>query len=144
MTKSTKPRIGSRLWITFPAAAAMFALAGCLPQDETLTRYGAAGQTWILQELNGAAFAAKATLVFGRGGAVSGDGPCNSYRGQNSSPYPWFDVQELAATRKVCPDLLAETQFLDTLRTMTESEVSGSVLILRNGSDSEMVFKGDG
>lgn len=124
-------------------AIAVLGLSACVPFGETLASYGASGETWVLQEIDGAPFPATATLVFGFGGTISGEAPCNSYRGKNKTPYPWFDVEELAATRKVCPDLLAETKYLDTLPQMTESEVLGDIMILRNGSSQEMLFKAD-
>lgn len=119
---------------------ALLLLAACRG-DETVTAYGGAGQVWALSELDGAAFAATATLHFPKPGRIAGDTPCNAYSGAMTAPYPWFQATGIAATRRVCPDLAAEAAFLSALAAMTQSEVSGDVLILRDDAGREMVFR---
>lgn len=113
-------------------------MAAC--SDESLTGYGGGDRLWVLQQLDGVAFEARADLKLARGGDLSGQAPCNSYRAKQQAPYPWFEVEALAATRSVCPDLMAEVTYLQALQEMTESEVAGDVLILRNETGREMVF----
>lgn len=118
-------------------------LIGMVPAceaDETVARYGAAGVTWTLTELNGAPFDARATVEFEPGGPVSGQAPCNRFTATNSVPYPWFEVGPIAATRMACPDLEAETAFFDAFGAMTQSEVRQGTLFLRNDAGEEMVF----
>ena len=115
-------------------------LLACKP-DETIAGYGAADRVWVLTELDGAAFDVKATMQFPEPGVIAGDAPCNRYSGAMTTPYPWFEVGQLAVTRMACPDLAAESVFFDALSGMTQSEVSGDTLILTNEAGREMVFK---
>ncbi|MBE1295183.1 META domain-containing protein [Phycobacter azelaicus] len=125
------------------AAATMIPLAACAG-DETLTAYGAAGKTWVLSQIDGKPFAATATLEFPAPGQIAGQAPCNAYRAEITAPYPWFEAGSLAATRAVCPDLLGETRYLEALQSMSEAEVAGDVLILRNDAGRELVFTASG
>ncbi|WP_420586271.1 META domain-containing protein [Ruegeria sp.] len=124
-----------RLILTLP----LIALFQC-DKDETVAAYGAADQVWVLQEIDGQPFEASARLRFPEEGKIDGNAPCNSYNGTLNAPYPWFEVQDLAATRAACAGLEAEGMYFAALLTMTQSEVSGDVLILRNDDGHEMVF----
>lgn len=117
---------------------------GMCDKDETVARYGAADREWVLLELDGTAFPARATLGFPETGKIAGDGPCNRYSGVMTTPYPWFDVGQVISTRMACPDLQAEAAFFKALSEMTESEVAGDTLILRNEAGREMVFTASG
>ncbi|WP_170575475.1 META domain-containing protein [Ruegeria atlantica] len=125
----------TRLILTLP----LLALFQC-EKDETVAAYGAADQTWALQEIDGQPFEASAILRFPEEGRIEGNAPCNSYSGTLNAPYPWFEIQDLAATRATCSGLEAEGFYFAALMAMTQSEVSGSVLILRNDDGHEMVF----
>lgn len=114
-------------------------LQGC-STDESLAAYGAAGKTWTLTELNGEQFSAPATLSLLKAGKLTGQAPCNRYHASQGAPYPWFEIKSLAATRRVCPELLAEAAFLQALQTMSQAEVAGDTLILRNEDGHEMIF----
>ncbi|RLK08148.1 META domain-containing protein [Ruegeria conchae] len=110
-------------------------------EDETVAAYGAADQTWALQEIDGEPFEASALLRFPEEGRIEGNAPCNTYSGKLNAPYPWFEIADLAATRAACDGLEAEGFYFAALMAMTQSEVSGDVLILRNEDGHEMVFK---
>ena len=114
-------------------------LLGCVA-DESLSAYGGAGQSWTLKELNQTAFETPATLNLTTPGEISGQAPCNSYRAQQTAPYPWFEVKALVTTRKACPALEQERTYLNALQSMSEAEIAGDVLILRNDSGQEMIF----
>lgn len=118
----------------------LFGLSFCA-DDETLTGYGAAGSVWKLASLNGADFTADATLEFGEEGAFFGKAPCNSYRGNQTADYPWFEAGPIAATQMACPDLEAEGAYLSALSSMTIAEVVGDTMILSNETGGEMVFE---
>lgn len=114
-------------------------LQGC-SSDESLTAYGGAGQIWTLTELNQQSFGATATLNLTTPGEITGQAPCNSYRAGQTAPYPWFEAEALITTRKTCPEHLAETRYLSALQAMTQAEIAGDVLILRDDADQELVF----
>lgn len=111
--------------------------------DESVAKYGAAGKVWVLTEMGGTAFTARATMEFGEDGRVSGKAPCNSYSAQQSVPYPWFKLGPVMSTKMACPDLARETAFFAMLEKMTLSEVSNETLILSNDADETMVFKAE-
>jgi len=118
-------------------------LAGLIPAceaDETVARYGAGGVTWTLVELDGAPFEARVTLDFAERGPISGQAPCNSFTTTNLVPYPWFEIGPIAATKRACPDLLAEALFFEAFSAMTQSEVQPYTLFLRNDAGQEMKF----
>ena len=109
-------------------------------KDETVAGYGAADKVWQLTALDGAPFVATATLRFPEPGQIAGEAPCNRYSGAMTTPYPWFDAGQVISTRRACPELAAEQAFLSALSAMSEAEVSGDTLILRNEAGREMVF----
>ncbi|MEM9342924.1 MAG: META domain-containing protein [Pseudomonadota bacterium] len=111
--------------------------------DETISGYAEPTVTYRLVEIDGAAFAASATISFPDEGKIAGSGPCNTYSATQSAPYPWFAVGPIAATKRVCPELEAEAAFFTALSEMSLSEVAGPVLILSNDAGREMVFQAD-
>ena len=115
-------------------------LAGCGP-DETISGYVDRDAAWRLVELDGAPFVARATVRFPAQGEVTGDGPCNGFRATQTAPYPWFELDAVAATRRACPALAAEGRFLAALEAMTLAEATDRLLILSNGAGREMVFE---
>ena len=121
------------------ALVPLLALFQC-DKDETVAAYGAGGNIWHLQEIDQQPFPASATLSFSEEDRIGGQAPCNIYSGLQDAPYPWFEVKNLSATRMACPDLEAEGSYFAALMAMTQSEVSGDVLILRNEDGHEMVF----
>ncbi|UWR22909.1 META domain-containing protein [Sulfitobacter sp. S190] len=117
------------------------ALLGACQGDETVRAYGGADRVWLLETLDGAPFADRATLTFPETGRIAGDAPCNSYTAAMTAPYPWFDTGPIAATRRSCPALAAETAYLAALDAAALSEVAGDTLILSNTDGLSMVFK---
>lgn len=111
--------------------------------DETLTGYGAAGKTFVLQSINGEAFTADATINFPEEGRISGQAPCNTYSATQDVPYPWFKAGPILSTKRACPDLKAETQFFQALEKMTLSEVSNQFLILSTAEGDKMEFEAE-
>ena len=80
-------------------------------------------------------------MQFPSKGKIAGKAPCNSYSATMTDPYPWFEIGPIAATRMACPALDAETTFFNALASMSQSEILGGTLILRNDAGAEMVFK---
>ncbi len=120
-------------------AATLSLLVGC--GDESLSAYGAGDRLWVLQQLDGNTFDARAEITFDSGGEVSGIAPCNLYHGRQVAPYPWIQIEALAVTRRACPQLREEARYLQALQEMAEAEVAGEVLILRNQAGREMLFR---
>ena len=123
--------------------AASWFLASCY-EDESARAYGAADRIWTLVELDGARFKATATLRFPEPGKITGKAPCNQYFATMTAPYPWFEATAIGSTKMACPELQAESVYLTALAEMTQSEVSGNVLILRNEQGRELFFKAPG
>lgn len=126
--------------LLMPLLFAVLAMSGCR-KDETLSGYGAADKTWILAELDGKPFVARATLSFPKEGSFAGEAPCNRYFGNQTAPYPWFKTGPIGATRMACPEIAAEQAYLGALAEMTLSEVREGVLLLSNDVGREMLFR---
>lgn len=121
------------------AVMALSVLGYC--KDETVTGYGGVEKVWHLESLDGAAFPARATLVFPAEGELRGEAPCNSYSGQQTVPYPWFAAEDVVTTKRACPELAEEALYLTALAEITLVEVLGNVMILSNDAGREMVFR---
>ena len=121
----------------------LFVLFAACRGDESLSAYGASDKIWKLIELDGAPFTARATIAFPEPGQITGQTPCNRFTSTQTAPYPWFEMGEAMVTRAACPESEAETRFLNALSTMTQSEVLGNSLILRDESEREMVFEAE-
>lgn len=125
-------------WVT--TLLLLLPLAGC-NADETVFGQGGRDHVWYLVSVDGEPFNAQAYLTFPEPGQIAGQGPCNSFAGTQTAPYPWIDIGPLRATRRACPDLALESRFFALLRSMQEVEVTGDVMILRNDVPNQMVFE---
>lgn len=106
----------------------------------TLSPASPAGE-FVLETLGGAPFAARATLVFGPGDAVSGQGPCNRWSARNAGALPGFRTGPVISTRMACDDLAAENAFFAALAAATRAEVTGDRLVLSGAAGAELVFR---
>lgn len=113
--------------------------AGCYG-DETVSGYATAEATYVLKELNGEPFNARATITFPEQGKVAGEGPCNSWIAEQSAPYPWIRLGPVTTTRMSCPDLHTETGFFAALSAVTLAEFSGPALLLSDDTGPKLVF----
>ncbi|RVT82296.1 META domain-containing protein [Rhodobacteraceae bacterium CCMM004] len=125
---------------TRAAVLAAGVLAACTP-DETISAYADPGAVYRLIEVDGAPAGMQATLSFPAPGAVRGTGPCNAFTAAQGVPYPWIDVGPIAATRRACPDLAAETAYFAALEAATLAEVQGGTLILSDATGPRLVFR---
>lgn len=117
-------------------------LAACRA-DETVSAFADPQALYRLVEVNGMPFDGRATIRFPQEGRVSGRGPCNSFTASQTAPYPWFELGPLAATRALCPRIEAERAYFAALAGMSNVEVMGGVVILRNEAGDEMVFQAE-
>lgn len=126
-----------RLFLTLPIL-----LAACL-KDETVSGYVDQNAVFRLVEVDAMPHDFNATISFPKTGVIRGQGPCNTYSAEQSSPYPWFSIGPIRATRRACAELAQETQFFRALESMTLIEALGTVIILRDDAGGEMVFQSD-
>jgi heat shock protein HslJ len=70
-----------------------------------------------------------------------GQGPCNAFSASQTAPYPWFATGPLAATKRACPDLSAESAYFTALQEMTQVEILDDTMLLSNDAGREMLFK---
>lgn len=112
--------------------------------DETVRGYGGADRVWVLNDLDGDALDTPATLEFPAPGRIAGLTPCARYAAQMAAPYPWFDVRQVELTQGTCPGTRRDRGFIAALTAMTQSEIAGDLLILRDEQGREMVFKASG
>lgn len=109
--------------------------------DETVSGYADPDAVYVLEEIDGSGFEARATIEFPEKGRASGGAPCNSWSAAQSAPYPWFELGPISATERACADLKAEQTFFEALQAMTLAEVQGEVLILSSYQGREMLFR---
>ena len=114
-----------------------FLMAGCA--DETISGFADRSADYRLIELNGTPFEATATVRFPDEGRAEGNGPCNAWSAVQSAPYPWIELGPIAATRRACPALEAESVFFTALQDVSLAEIAGNVLIL-SGNETQLVF----
>jgi len=108
--------------------------------DDPPDRGAGPEKTWVLQDIDGKPFPARATLEFPEAGRLAGTAPCNRYFGTRALPYPNFDAKGIGATKRACPDLAAEGLFFAALEKMTRVEISGDTLVLSADTGAEMRF----
>ncbi|MCO4847951.1 MAG: META domain-containing protein [Yoonia sp.] len=121
--------------------ALAFIMTAACQADESVTAFTDGVTTFALQSIDGTAFASTATIDVSVAGKITGRGPCNRYFADQTAPYPWFSLGAIGSTRMACPDLAAEAQFFDALRTMTLVEILGGMLILSDDKGRQMLFQ---
>ena len=121
------------------ALIALLWLAAC-NKDESVSAFVTGSGVYALRTFDGVQLAVPITLDLSEPGQVSGRAPCNSYSAAQTAPYPWFQIGDIATTRRACATRRLEHRYLTALSRMTIVEVSGTVLILTNDSGAEMVF----
>ena len=118
----------------------LVATAAC-SRVTTAADFGAAGKTWHLLSIDDAPYEADATINFLGRGEVSGQAPCNRWFATLETPYPWFSLNGVGATKRACEDLNAEAAFFSALSDMSLVEVLGDVLVLSNDAGRTMLFE---
>jgi len=117
------------------------ALAACSTLPDTVGEAAPDSTVFFLEEVNDQAIDFTASIRFLSTGRVEGSGPCNRYSGEQTAPLPWVEIENIAATRRACEDLEAETAFFAALQRMDFSEVGATTLLLTNAAGESMVFR---
>lgn len=121
--------------------AAVVFLTACEQKDETISGYVDSDAVWVLEEMNGQPVSKRYTLQFNEPGRVRGEGPCNSFFGEQTKPLPWVDIKVRGATRKACFDLSLESKYFDLLGQATQIEAGEKTLILSDDNGEILVYR---
>lgn len=117
--------------------AALLLLAACTP-GETGPTEAALARDWRLVALNGQAV--RATLDLSEAGKAAGQAPCNRYFATREGTLPDFRLAGIGATRMACPDLAAETDFLNALGAVRTAALEEGRLILAGPDGVRLEF----
>jgi heat shock protein HslJ len=88
---------------------------------------------WTVSEIDGAAPAGKATLLFDGNGNVSGRAPCNSWGANYEFRGKRLKIANIFATRMSCEDGATEQRFFDALANADALAVEDGALVLIDG-----------
>lgn len=121
---------------------AILVLAGCITgkDDGGTINAEALARDWRLVTLNGADFAARATMDLREAGRASGQAPCNRWFGTIEGALPAFILQGVAATKMACPDMAAEADFLAALGRAELVALEQGRLVLTGADGLRMEF----
>ncbi|ABL70922.1 META domain-containing protein [Paracoccus denitrificans] len=102
-------------------------LAACgAESDETAQIAG----EYTLIAVEGVEVSGQPTLRIAEDGAVSGQGPCNLFTGQNRAALPALDLGALATTRRACLQEGGEHAFFQALGAVREARREGDELVM--------------
>ena len=112
--------------------------AGCCACRKGKNNLPLQGTEWHLMRLMGKDLALdndKFVFTFSADGEFAGTGACNRIFGAyKSNDSRALSFENIASTRRMCPDANLETQFVEILDRATHYEVDGNILmILSNG-----------
>ncbi|WP_062563606.1 META domain-containing protein [Paracoccus aminovorans] len=113
------------------------ALAACVTEAET---DAAIPGDYALIAVEGVAVSGVPTLRIAEDGAVSGQGPCNSFTGRNRARLPALDLGTLATTRRACLQEGGEHAFFQALAAVREARRDGDALVM-TGPDVTIRWK---
>ena len=124
-----------------PLHLVALALAACSTLPDTVGEAAPDQTVFFLEEINDQEVGYTASIQFLSTGRVQGTGPCNRFNGQQTAPLPWVQIEQIAATRRGCEDMGAETGYFAALERMDFSEVGNTTLLLTNAAGESMVFR---
>ncbi len=113
-------------------------IGGCCPCRKGKNNLPFKGTEWHLMRMMGKDLTLgddKFVFTFSEDGQFAGVGACNQISGEyKSSDTRALQVENIASTRRMCPEVNLETQFAQILDRATHYEVDGNILmILSNG-----------
>ncbi len=97
--------------------------------------------SYRLLDIDGAAIPGTATMQIA-GKAISGQGPCNSYRTENRAEWPAADLMPVISTRRACITEGGEGAFLTALGQVTTATRTDAGLTL-TGADHSLRFSAE-
>ena len=119
---------------------ALFILTTCF-KDETVSGQTDSRAIWQLTAMNETPIDINVTITFPEEGKIAGQAPCNRYFGNQTVPFPWFEVSGLGSTRMACQNMELEGQYFALLQKMTTAEIVEDTLVLRNDAGDTLMFK---
>ncbi len=127
-------------------AVAAILLSGCCACKKYQKKYGKPlEQTeWTLIQVEGKSFDAgdKYQIVFGKDKRISGVGDCNRLMGgYTADDDGHMKIEQLAATRMMCPDQEMEDKFVKILTEIDTYKLDGKMLLLLRDGELLAVFE---
>lgn len=128
------------------AIAIIFAAVSCCNcKSKSRTAQPLIGTEWHLTRLMGVDMpieTGRFHVTFTPEGEVTGMGACNILMGN----YKLLDNRKIemghiASTRRFCPDMERETEFLEVLQTTTSYEIDGDLLLLFHNGEMRAVLQ---
>ena len=135
-----------RIIILAAVASLLAALcAGCCPCRKGKNSYSLNGHSWhLIRMMNHDLKIAANQFVFtfADDGKFTGVGACNHISGQyTKSDKGAMTFQDLASTRRMCPDIELEAAFNQILEQTTHYEIDGDMLLLLSNGDMQAVLQ---
>lgn len=106
--------------------AVLLVLAACSGDSDKAKIPG----EYTLVAIEGVEVSGTPSLNIGEDGAVSGQGPCNMFTGQNRAELPALDLGALATTRRACLQEGGEGAFFKALGAVSEARRDGDELVM--------------
>lgn len=117
--------------------ALVLGLAAALPAGAETVPADYLAIEWKLTAIDGAPFAADASITLAEPGKIAGQGPCNRFFGSYSGTLPEFRPEGIASTKMACPDMAAEAALFSALSGMTRAEVTGPATLMLTGPEGK-------
>lgn len=130
---------------TLIAVMVFAAISCCNCKSKSRTAQPFIGTEWHLTRLMGVDIPIEAErfhVTFTPEGELTGIGACNILMGN----YTLLDNRKIelghiASTRRFCPDMERETQFLEVLQNTTSYEIDGDILLLFHKGEMRAVLQ---
>jgi heat shock protein HslJ len=96
--------------------------------------------TYNVDMVNGAKVNNQQTIIFnGLGKTVSGNASCNNYNASFTVETFQLNIGDIAITRKTCPNMSMENEFIATLGKVTSYQKNGGTLTLMDANNNVII-----
>lgn len=99
------------------------------------------GTEWRLVALGGVPFTESVTATLTSDGRVTGAAPCNRFTAAYTGRWPDLSFSPVASTRRMCPDMEAETEFFAVLGRVNRAALGADGLVLTGPDDASLRFE---